>query len=527
MAADGVSTLRGIVQNRNVFLTIVFGFLDGACFSVWNAQLLPILIGRLGGDTAVGWSALACGVARIASAVVAGHVGDKLARKVVIRVGAFCGFVAAGATLAAVNFLHLPAMYAAQALWGVYMGVVSTSVEALFADSVLSGHRAFIYNLKWILQTVCYCVGYVVGLWMLFMMGNVWTMESIQLVMTVGLMVHPLAHLLLFLLRDEDALSQHDVVFTVLSAEGRQTGGQETSHEHEQEREALVSVDERDPFLPAHDKGGEKGMYSELPTSACACRLYDAESLESDKGLLRERNGNLGGAEEESLINRETDSASAHFDTCHLSSLCFRLDAVPYVICFAELWMAVGSGMTVQYLTLFLVNDFAVSPTWLMATYIMISCGTALCSTALRYVGEHFIGRLPAVIMVRLFGTAFLLVLALIKRSFLRLTIVVIVFILRGSFMNSPVGITRSVLMDCVPKSTRARWSAFENVSSFLWAGSALVGGYIAEARGYQFAFLVTAVLHAVGVLSLVPAAVAMHKVEQRLRAMRQLERES
>lgn len=55
-----------------------------------------------------------------------------------------------------------------------------------------------------------------------------------------------------------------------------------------------------------------------------------------------------------------------------------------------------------------------------------------------------------------------------------------VAFVARNSTMNAVMGITRSVIMDSVKKENRAKWSAFESFSSFTWAGSAMVGGYIA-----------------------------------------------
>jgi hypothetical protein len=52
--------------------------------------------------------------------------------------------------------------------------------------------------------------------------------------------------------------------------------------------------------------------------------------------------------------------------------------------------------------------------------------------------------------------------------------------------MNSTYAIQESVLMDFVPKSTRARWKSLESVASFGWCGSAVLGGVLADASSYS-----------------------------------------
>lgn len=59
--------------------------------------------------------------------------------------------------------------------------------------------------------------------------------------------------------------------------------------------------------------------------------------------------------------------------------------------------------------------------------------------------------------------------------------------------MNAPGALTRSVLMDNVPKRERAKWSALESVTMFSWAGSAALGGLLVNWNGILFNFIFTA----------------------------------
>ena len=82
-----------------------------------------------------------------------------------------------------------------------------------------------------------------------------------------------------------------------------------------------------------------------------------------------------------------------------------------------------------------------------------------------------------------------------------RLRGVVALYILRTALMNCTYPVEESILMDYVPKNTRARWKSLESVSQFGWCGSALAGGLLADKYGYARTFAITIVLQASGVL--------------------------
>ena len=67
--------------------------------------------------------------------------------------------------------------------------------------------------------------------------------------------------------------------------------------------------------------------------------------------------------------------------------------------------------------------------------------------------------------------------------------------------MNCTYPVEESILMDYVPKNTRARWKSLESVSQFGWCGSALAGGLLADRYGYARTFAITICLQASGVL--------------------------
>ena len=82
-------------------------------------------------------------------------------------------------------------------------------------------------------------------------------------------------------------------------------------------------------------------------------------------------------------------------------------------------------------------------------------------------------------------------------------------FIVRTSVMNGVTGLKRSILMDCIPKKSRAKWNSFESITRFTWSGSAALGGFLVQKFSYKFCFLITAIIYtfATGIFSLLLAA--------------------
>ena len=59
--------------------------------------------------------------------------------------------------------------------------------------------------------------------------------------------------------------------------------------------------------------------------------------------------------------------------------------------------------------------------------------------------------------------------------------------------VNCTAGLTKSVLNDYVSKKHRAKWAALDSINTSSWAGSAMLGGFLADRLGYRKVFLITA----------------------------------
>ena len=200
---------------------------------------------------------------------------------------------------------------------------------------------------------------------------------------------------------------------------------------------------------------------------------------------------------------------------------------VPHLVVAADFIQAVGSGMTVRFLTLFFVKDYDLRPIVITVTYIVITILSALIAQIMSRVAARM-QRLPLIIAVRLTGTTALFLMAVLPEidkgngdNFLHsIYLLLFIFVVRQACMNSTMGISRAVVMDFVRPNDRAKWSSMESFASFTWAGSAAVGGIIADASGYGATFMVTAAMHYVACSLLIPAALAGRRLERIVLAM-------
>lgn len=647
--ADAARAMRG---SSNVGATIRMNFLDGACYSVWGALALPIVVGRQCGNATVGTAAAAAGIAQIAAAAVAGSLGAARPRQFFIRAGACCGALGAAVFLGTVLLISVDdggggggseesssssgsgsnqqtqlssaslassssspllalGFIAAQSVWGLYSGFISTSTEALFADSVATGGRTGVYSIKWTAQTLCYLVGYAFALAMLWAMGNEWRLGSLKILMICGLLCHLLVLPGWRRLKDANALPAElpssspsvSAVAVVVDGEGEGEYGNGNGvsdaivtvegwpdNEEEEEEEEDASDERR--FL-SHSGGqrsdGHTAAVAATPPPPLSSTTTTATagsptahhhhhqhqqqsavpdtppSQQSFFPISREAELHARVAAEvrrQQQRHNERQAARSNSVSRRLHAVLFTLcswPAVPFLVCLVDLLVALGSGMTIMFFPRFFADDVGVAPVLVYGAYMTSTVLTAATTSLAKVVAERGgLGRIPTVIAVRTVGTAFMLLIGLIPVMVVMegggaeadgigsssgsssssdgngasaaeaavvmglrphaVLLFLSLFICRNACMNAVFGITRSLIMDAVPKESRAKWSAFESITSFSWAGSAMVGGYVADAHGYQVSFTVTAVFHLAAGLLLVPAAVGARRVERILR---------
>jgi len=79
--------------------------------------------------------------------------------------------------------------------------------------------------------------------------------------------------------------------------------------------------------------------------------------------------------------------------------------------------------------------------------------------------------------------------------------VIIGIFVIRTALMNGPKALTRSIIMDQVPKEHRAKWSSLESFNTASWSGSAFIGGVLVDRFGILNNFYATSCLQAVALI--------------------------
>lgn len=552
---DTAAADEKITRSPNVVRTILFQFVDGSCFSVWNATVLQQLLYMLGGDhnTTVGYVAGTTGGSQVVAAILGSWLADKkIGRQDVIRIAAVCGLCGVALTSAATRTEKLPVFYVAAVAWGSYIGFNNPAVEALFGDSIPNGKRATIYTLKWMVQIVAYVVGYSLSLILFWRIGNTWSTSVLADVMYVGLACHTLAFLILTTLRDKFTLARLDEpaspdasgsdCSSVATAEFVPTRAVDTSNAINQpvaSARSMRSSSMSDDVMSTdsdYDSGNAPLVLPTLsPVQSTRPRRHRrrrsmgalSHSHGSASGGLEstEASEGAGGAQPRTPLTPESrripqdqdaswstdatdDEEALDLPDRGLGFRPFTSHDIPYWQATADVIVSIGSGMTLRFLPLFFINEFHIPPITLAAISLGVTLLTTITAAAVKVLASKFFrNRVVAVMFCRLLAALGMYYLAYTNGSWGAVTPMVIVFALRMALQNSTYGISRSVIMDHVASKNRARWSAVESFSGFTWAGSAVVGGIIADQHGYRATFAITASIHVFAVAVLVTPA--------------------
>ena len=231
----------------------------------------------------------------------------------------------------------------------------------------------------------------------------------------------------------------------------------------------------------------------------CAFALAFLWLFDDDKSLGQESES-AENAEKmdirESILTSENAIGNRSYDDDHLPCCFAPRENVPYIIAFGDFFTAVGAGMTVKYFPLFFVDMYKLSPISLSIVYFITRVSTAGFSLITDKIAECSNSRVGVLIGAKVIGTCCLYMMAFLDPNYSQLYLIGPIYVIRTSIMNGVGGIKRSILMDCVPKKSRAAWNSFESITRFTWSGSAFLGGFLVEQYSFKFCFLVTAIIY-------------------------------
>ena len=152
------------------------------------------------------------GVGTVLVGFISGWVSDKAGgRARVIFLGGCINLLAIGTTAVAVwvDWYRFPMLCASCWLWGVFSGVTTSAVEAIFGDSVVSGKRTEYYLWRDGMGTGARALGPLMAVAIfLALKENDWKLHDLQIVMSAGLVLALVPCIACFCFSDSDVLGK-------------------------------------------------------------------------------------------------------------------------------------------------------------------------------------------------------------------------------------------------------------------------------------------------------------------------------
>ena len=446
------SPVQPSTKSKNINLVLAYTFLTFASRSLWNQSVLSAFVYLLKSNDPkyVGFLTGLMGMAQLLTSFPSGWLADKYRRDTMLKFGSVIGLMGAISTFIASRMNSFPLLGVSLAIWGLFWGVCNTSVMALFADSIPDGDRSYYFMQRMLLQYFGNTFGPATALIMFTRLGDEWTLGECSVVISAGQVLSIPALILLCFMNDDYCIQENEDISC-------DQGECNAINPDSDRTDSSNGVDD--------DENDEESGYEEIDCS-------DSE-------------------ENASLVERadpDDSNAQEHTDICCIPNN----RVVPILVASADILGGLAAGMSIRYFPIFFIDNLQLNPAQVQIVFIVAMLTMAVTGRTAQWVGTK-IGRVQTTVICKWMGALLLMAMISSYQSGVAPFYVCVLFVLRTASMNAPGSLTRSVLMDHVPKEERGKWSALESVNMFSWAGSAALGGILVDLEGILFNFKMTA----------------------------------
>jgi MFS family permease len=168
---------------------------------------------------------------------------------------------------------------------------------------------------------------------------------------------------------------------------------------------------------------------------------------------------------------------------------------IPILLVSANVIVGIGAGMTIKFFPVFFKDAYILAPMAIQAIMGATSLATGLMGIGSQKISLK-LGRVQTIFLVQFIATACLLVITIYPP----LWILIPIFIFRGSFMNAAQPLSRSIIMDIIPKKNRGKWNSVEAIAwGLFWNASAFIGGFLVGYDRFYLCFITTAFVYILG----------------------------
>jgi len=510
------STSEHIVWSNEVVRNIfIYSFLAWSTKNIYDENVFTGYLFNLVDhhNAEVGFVAGVSGLTMVLLAPGLGVISDKYGRIVLLRAGTVLGFCALSLMMYAITIDSYDAILVVQCIFGAYWACTSPTMDALLADWTDAGTRSKIYTARLTVVQMASTVGPLLSIALFSFLGNAWDMDICRNVMYVGLTLFVIPASLLYFLfpqrfdnngcesadRSKGGSSEGAAAYGHLPTQSSHAEDEEDSGvELSVARRLQLDGEEDDVEASATDEDGvpeAERRHAEAVFSPISGSISSSSSSSSSNVALQVQ----------VQANAEFDETTAEYCTPY----CLRSVLwIPAMIACYEIVLMLASGMTVKFFPIFFLHVLRLDPIHVQFIYLcnpLLTATAAACMT--RCSKKH--GRIEVTVVVTVTGISMLMLLAYLTHlteesqkanpgevENTGWTVLMIgIFLCRSSIMNSTKPLTKSILMDFVPKNQRGKWNALQSVNVFSWAGSAVIGGYLIDRFGFAGIFGATGLM--------------------------------
>jgi MFS family permease len=512
---SNTSTNEGSVC-KNVWIVLAFKFFSETSRAIWSNNILSSYLYLVTNENAemIGLVSAVIGFSQLLSAIPAGYFADKYRRDVVSLIGAVFGAAALILTCIAVYRNHLVGVIVSLMLWGIFLGITSTSTMAMFVDCIpeISRSKFLTYQVETI--RVAQMIGPSVSLLLFGVLGNKWTIRDCSLSIIIAQVVCVPAIIILCFLNDDNIGASRNE--KELKRSLTKCYSSPISNESITSSTSSESANDEDFFVNANENTKKHQMEISSPCS----QLKQYERMEIEIELGRQQSSPVSSIKSTVMISNEfQDGAGINgvgvkklpddmTNRCILIPLPWcksqgKLHAnfVPLVIAFTDITTAFAAGMSVRYFPIFFMKSLLLGPIHVQILYIIAPFGQIIFAHLAQKSGDRY-GRAQTTVYLKLLGVALFFVMIFSYRfnasknmAVRHRVAICVLYTFRTILMNCTQGLTKSILMEAVPKQQRAKWSTLDSLSTASWAASAYVGGVLVARCSIFVNFYVTAAL--------------------------------
>jgi len=190
--------------NHNVKLTFLFSIIHNFGGSIWGGSVLSAYIFFFSSSNIIlGWTSGVMGIAMTLSVLPSGYFADKFRRDIILKIASAIGAIS---LLILIFGKDLIAIFIGLGFWGIYQGFTGPSLEAILADSTISGNRSIIYSRLHLIRQLSASIGPFISVLLFLLLGDTWELSILKTVMLIGMLISLISIGIMFFFNDKRTL---------------------------------------------------------------------------------------------------------------------------------------------------------------------------------------------------------------------------------------------------------------------------------------------------------------------------------